>query len=310
VTIGIALRGLGGSVEIGAHFEKCGAGGGTDAVMNYVTYARTIADDARFRSAAGQICTMMLACHEANPAFARLISDRAQAHIVGLCYHLDPHANAAAVLRLLPPDTASRNRVTAHLHALEGRGALVPSASNPDRRANNRMLAPAFRAWVDSWVEAVVLPALPFVAEPTADLHDSATRQRWFSRWAVAQALGLRLSAHVPRIRHFLDLRGGYVVLNELLRRDYAPAGSITTRFSRREMAMRYGLTRTHLIDLVAALHAEGWVIDGPLGPQPTDAMREAARLWHGLHLAAASMVLSGTLMPTIEEAVAARRAG
>ena len=106
-----------------------------------------------------------------------------------------------------------------------------------------------------------------------------------------------------------MELRGGYVVLNELLRRDYAEPGAITTRFSKRELAARYGLSRTHVIDLVAALEAEGWLTDGPLGPGPTDRMREDTRLWHGLHLGAAALVLSGMLMPTIEEALAARAA-
>lgn len=277
--------------------------------MDYVAYGTSISNDPRFRAAAHRLCVMMLDCHAANPAFAQFMADRAQAHIVGICYHLHPVANAAAVLRLLPPDTASRNRVTAHLHALERRGALMAAPKGRDARTRNLMLAPVFQAWVDSWVDAVVLPALPFVAEPPVALDDPATRQRWFSRWVAAQTMGVRLTSRLPRVRHFLELRGGYVVINELLRRDYAEPGTITTRFSKRDLALRYGLTRTHVIDLVAALEAEGWLADGPLGPTPTEAMRAETRLWHGLHLGAAALVLSGMLMPTIEEALAARAA-
>jgi hypothetical protein len=252
---------------------------------------------------------MMLDCHAANPAFAQLMANRAQAHIVGICYHLHPEANAAAVLRLLPPDTASRNRVTAHLHALERRGALMEAPTGRDGRTRNLKLTPIFQAWVDRWVDAVVLPALPFVAEPPAVLDDPATRQRWFSRWVAAQTMGVRLSSRLPLVRQFLELRGGYVVINELLRRDYAEPGSITTRFSKRDLAARYGLSRTHVIDLIAALEAEGWLAMGPLGPVPTETMRVETRTWHGLHLGAAALVLSGMLMPTIEEALAARAA-
>jgi hypothetical protein len=277
--------------------------------MDYVAFGTSISSDARFRGAAYNLCAMMLDCHAANPAFAQLMSDRTQAHIVGVCYHLHPEANAAAVLRLLPPDTGSRNRVTAHLHALERRGALMAAPRGRDARTRNLMLAPAFRAWVDRWVDAVVLPALPFVPVPPDDLDDPALRQSWFSRWVAAQTMGVRMTSKLPRVRHFIELRGGYIVMNELLRRDYAEPGVVTTRFSKRELAARYGLTRTHVIDLIAALAAEGWLTDGPLGPTPTDSMREQTRLWHGLHLGAAALVLSGMLMPTIEEALAARAA-
>lgn len=277
--------------------------------MDYVAFGTSISIDPRFRAAAHDLCVMMLDCHAANPGFAQLMANRAQAHIVGICYHLHPEANAAAVLRLLPPDTASRNRVTAHLHALERRGALAAAPKGRDARTRNLMLAPAFQAWVDRWVEAVVLPSLPFVPESPGELDDPATRQRWFSRWVAAQTMGVRLTSRLPLVRQFLELRGGYVVINELLRRHYAEPGTITTRFSKRDLAARYGLTRTHVIDLVAALEAEGWLAETALGPAPTETMLAETRIWHGLHLGAAAMVLSGMLMPTIEEALAARAA-
>jgi hypothetical protein len=273
--------------------------------MDYVAFGASISNDPRFRSAAHALCQMMLDCHAANPPFAQLMANRAQAHIVGICYHLHPEANAAAVLRLLPPDTASRNRVTAHLHGLERRGALVAAPRGRDARTRNLMLAPAFRAWVDRWVDAVVLPALPFVPDPQIDLDDPALRQRWFSRWVAAQTMGVRLTARLPLVRQFMERRGGYVVINELLRRHYAEPGVINTHFSRREIASRYGLTRTHVIDLLAALDAEGWLAESPLGPVPSEVMCAETRVWHGLHLGAAALVLSGMLMPTIEEALA-----
>lgn len=277
--------------------------------MDYVAFGDAISSDPRFRAAAHDLCVRMLDCHMANPAFAQLMADRAQAHIVGICYHLHPQANAAAVLRLLPPDTASRNRVTAHLHALERRGALMAAPKGRDARTRNLMLTPTFQTWVDRWVDAVVLPALPFLPEPPPEIGDPAVRQRWFSRWVAAQTMGVRLTARLPKLRRFLELRGGYVVIYELLRRDYADAASITTRFSKRDVAARYGLSRTHVIDLIAALDAEGWTTEGPLGAAPTDAMRAETRVWNGLHLGAAGLVLSGMLMPTIEEALAARAA-
>lgn len=277
--------------------------------MDYVAFGTAISTDPRFRQAGYTLCTMMLDCHAADPGFAQLMSDRTQAHIVGVCYHLHPQANAAAVLRLLPPDTGSRNRVTAHIHALERRGALMAAPRGRDGRTRNLMLTPVFQSWVDRWVDAVVLPALPFVGTPPENLGDPALRQTWFSRWVAAQTMGVRLTSRLPKVRRFMELRGGYVVMNELLRREYAEPGAITTRFSRRELAARYGLTRTHVIDLIAALEAEGWLSDGPLGPVPTETMLAETRVWHGLHLGAAALVLSGMLMPTIEDALAARAA-
>jgi hypothetical protein len=78
-------------------------------------------------------------------------------------------------------------------------------------------------------------------------------------------------------------------------------------RFSKREIALRYGLPRTQVIDLIDEMWGMGWLQEGPLGPEPTAAMREETERCDGLMLLTAARVMTGELRLSFEEARAIR---
>ncbi|QMW24109.1 hypothetical protein [Sandaracinobacteroides saxicola] len=277
--------------------------------MDYVALGARFEADPRFREAAFNRARLMLDCYASNPPLCRLLSDLGQTYIIGVAYGLHPHITVAEVQRRMPADMAGRNRVSDQLLMLERLGALVPGPAAADRRAKVRMFADGFRALVDRWIDALMLPALPFLEEPPADLDDPDARVRWFTHWLAGHSVGTRAAAVLPNVRRLLGLRAGFVVMLEFDRRRHAPEGSVTTRFSKREIALRYGLPRTQVIDLVKEMAAMGWLQDGPLGLEPTEAMKAETGRCDGLMLCTAARVLTGELRLGFEEARMIREA-
>jgi hypothetical protein len=277
--------------------------------MDYVALGAQFQADPRFRAAAHDRARMMLDCYASNPRLCRHLADLGQAFIIGICYSLHPRITVADVQRRMPADMASRNRVADQLLMLERLGAIVPGPPADDRRTKLRMFSDGFQALADRWIEALILPALPYLDAVPADLDDPAARPRWFANWLAAHSVGDRAAALLPNVRRLLQRRAGFVAMLEFDRRNHAPDGSMTTPFSKREIALRYGLPRTHVIDLVDTMWAMGWLRDGPLGLEPTEAMREETERCDGLMLCTAARVLTGELSLSFDQARAIRAA-
>ncbi len=275
--------------------------------MDYVALGRRFQEDPRFRAAAFNRAQMMLDCYASNPKACRHLADLGQAYIIGVCYSLHPRITVAEVLRRMPVDAASRGRVSSQLLMLERLGAIVPGEPGADRRERVRRLSDSFRALTDRWIDALILPALPYLDQPPADLDDPGARPRWFANWLATHSVGNRAAALLPNVRRLLQRRAGFVVMLEFDRRNHAPAGMEMKPFSRREIALRYGLPRTQAVDLVNEMWGMGWLQDGPLGPEPTEAMREETERCDGLMLCTAARVLTGELTLSFEEARAIR---
>jgi hypothetical protein len=275
--------------------------------MDYVAEAARLQADPRFREAAWNRARMMLDCYASNPKACRHLSDLGQAYIIGVCYSLHPRITASDVARRVPPDMASRTRVTAQLLMLERLGAIVPGPPGPDGREKVRMLSEGFRALADRWIDALILPALPFLETVPSDLDDPAARPRWFANWLASHSVGNRAAAVLPNVRRLLGRRAGFVVMLEFDRRNHAPDGVAFPRFSKREIALRYGLPRTQVVDLVNEMWGMGWLREGPLGPEPTPSMREETERCDGLMLLTAAQVMTGALRLSFEEARAIR---
>lgn len=275
--------------------------------MDYVALGAQFQADPRFRAAALDRANRMLDCYASNPRLCRHLADLGQAFIIGICYNLHPRITAADVERRMPPDMASRGRVHDQLLMLERLGALVEGPAGPDRRHKVRMFSEGFRTLVDRWVDALILPALPYLDAMPADIDLPAARVRWFGNWLASQSVGNRAAALLPNVRRLLQRRAGFVVMLEFDRRAHAPTGAITTRFSKRAISLRYGLPRTHVIDLVDTMWAMGWLQQGALGPEPTAAMREETGRCDGLMLCTAARVMTGELSLSFEAACAIR---
>lgn len=275
--------------------------------MDYVALGAQFQADPRFRAAAHRRAEMMLDCYASNPKLCRFLADLGQAYILGICYGLDPHITASEVVRRMPEDMASRARVTDQLLTLERLGAIVPGPDGGDRRIRVRRFAPEFRVLVDRWIEALILPALPYLDRVPDDLDDPDARPRWFGNWLATHSVGNRAADLLPNVRRLLQRRAGFVVMLEFDRRGHVPEGTVHGRFSKREIAQRYGLPRTQVIDLVDEMWAMGWLRDGPLGPEPAPAMREETHRCDGLMLCTAARVMTGELQLSFEQAKAIR---
>jgi hypothetical protein len=275
--------------------------------IDYIELGRHFQADPRFRAAAYERARLMLECYASNPPLCRLLSDLGQAFIIGICYSRHPRITAADVVRLMPTDMAGRNRVNDQLLMLERLGALLPGEAGDDRRQRVRRFSDGFRALADRWIDALILPALPYLEETPPGLDDPDSRARWFGNWLASHSVGTRAAELLPNVRRLLGHRAGFVVMLEFDRRGHAPEGAITSRFSKREIAMRYGLPRSQVIALVDLMWEMGWLQDGPLGPEPTAAMREETHRCDGLMLCTAARVLSGELQLSFETALMLR---
>jgi hypothetical protein len=262
--------------------------------MDLRLLGKAVLDDARFEPAAERLCADIVSHYAAQPKFSKLFGNRTQVLVVFACYHLHPVITVADLLRALPAGEATRRRVNDHIQSLLRIGALVPAPEQQDQRSNEYSLSAEFLAWVGKSVEIVVLPALPFVEQPPNDINDPDTRKRWIDQWMAARATAPDPAKFFPKIEYLMGLRVGNILLCELMRRVYAADKASLPRFSRREIAARFGVSRTHVIELLSWLDAEGWIEAGPDGPRPTAALMTEARLWHALQLAVAARLLAG----------------
>jgi hypothetical protein len=218
------------------------------------------------------------------------------------CYHLHPRITVADLLRTLPAGEATRRRVSDHIQSLVKIGALVTSTEQRDQRATVYMLSAEFMAWIGKSVEIVVLPALPFMAQLPDDLDRPETRKRWVDQWMSVKPTAPNPARYFPKMEYLMGLRVGNILLCELMRRVYAADKASLPRFSRREIAARFGVSRTHVIELLAWLETEGWIAAGANGPVPTPALEAEARSWHAAQLAVATRMMSGSFKPAARE--------
>lgn len=259
--------------------------------------ADDIARDARFADAAHAICTGILACHASSLRASTLVSDRAQYHVASVGYVLDPAITLAATWRLMPAGLASRNRVSSYLQALERCGALERVASPQDRRLVVRRLSPWLSDWLGDWGRAIMAPALPWVAGPVPDLADRDMLRDAFHQFVLAQQAGIRMLMGARGVARGMSLRGGGMLMLDILQRHYRPGSG---PFSRKAFAERFSLSRSHVIDLVNEFVASGWMAQGAQGPTATAMLVGQGRIWHSSHLAVAVLVMERRLMAAL----------
>jgi hypothetical protein len=237
----------------------------------------------------------MLDFSAGNPQAMAMLADSGQAHIISVAFYLDPVITAAGVRRLLPVDMAGHKRIGSYLAMLEHMGALTP-AEHGDGRARARAITPWFHALLKDWLKAIVRPGRRWLPQPWPDLECPANGRRWFGQFVEAHARGGRMLDSAPSIAHMLSLKGGYVLLFELMRRTTLPPGEPQPAFSRRDFAQRFGLSRTHVIDLLARAAEHGLIETEARSIKPSAALVAEGRIWLTMHLAVAVLTLQDRL--------------
>lgn len=255
-------------------------------------YARwpVIMADARFHAAIAEAAGGMAAVHQRHAAMRQLLNDRGRLAVAVAGCVLDPDISVAAIVHMVPAAYISRGRVLAFLRLLERSGHLVRQPDGADRRLRRYRLGDPVKVAVADYVEAILRPALPFASNPPADLRHPALIRTCIIRSAMFRQSGHELFEASPILRRISDLKGGNMFLLELLRD--AHAGEEPKPLQRATLARRFGLSRTHLIDLVRLCRQEGWLV-GPVGQErPSGEMLEQGRLYFARHFALASRLL------------------
>jgi hypothetical protein len=233
-----------------------------------------IINDPRHGEAMHGVCTNVLDLYARNPDRMGLIIDRGQIHMVCGAYYC----------------------VSSFLDGLEHRGALEPSLAGTDRRARMRQLSPWFRQLIQEWLKAISSSSLIWMPQPWPDLDDPAVCRLVIGQFIRSYARGGALLASAPLVARLMSFKGGVLLLHELMRRATLPASEQPRRFSRRAFAQRLGLSRTQVIDLLAAAAEHDLIIEADGDIAPTPAMLNEGRTWLTLHLAAIIRMMQGEL--------------
>lgn len=268
---------------------------------SFAALASSIADDPRFGPAAAQLCREVPGFFAGQPMAMRLMPDQGRMRVAVACRLLHPEVTTAGVQRLVPSVIASPGRVAAMVQLLAAQGFLVPVFGS-DRRSHQLSMTPQMLDLVDAFLLMMVRQGLPFAQ---AGIDPPRCRD-WAEEFLLATLQrGVSIGSG-PSVERGHTLRGGALLNLELLRRGLE---GDTAPFSRRAFAARFGLSRTHVIDLVAELGQRDWLAPGR-DFQPSPIALAAGRVWLSRFLAISASVLDGSFRDLVSASRAAAGAG
>jgi len=191
----------------------------------------------------------------------------------------------------VPPAIASANRIAAAMMRFRSRRAIV-EASRPDARSRAYALAPGFAPVLRRWVAMIVSAGAPFSRLRPAEINKAGMHQLWCGDFLLATLEGGGSLKAGPQAERRQSRQGGSLLYFESLRRGFI-AGE-PPQFSRKGFAQRFGLSRSHVIDMVAELERSGWASPGDAVFAPTPAALAGGRQWLMRFLAISTATLDG----------------
>lgn len=267
--------------------------------------AGVICHDPRFPEAKAAFCAIVPRCWLDTPLNRILIADTgAMAIAITITGFSRISAEAGASLQvvidtLVAGGLASATRVRAMIDMLAARGALTVTAHPSDGRrlviAPTELLFESLRIWFRGVMEPVsqifVLPAAAEIVAATPNLAE-----RYFTAVMLRQGLdGFTIFDDWPEAQMFADRRMGYVLMLHL-----AGATSLQVAVSRGDLALRYGVSASHITALLGHAEAHGWMARHPHSSMVTLAPDFARRLdlWVAREIAVVGMWLEAKLSP------------
>jgi len=231
---------------------------------------------------------------------ALIFSDVGQLAIVSSLLVLPPPVAEADVCRLLGVGAlASRRRIGNHIGKLERLG-FVDRASAEDRR--RRPVAPTAKLEVllNLWVHALSSSAADLCGIDRAVLARPDLARFYLQQVMASHQRGFNAFADVPAIGRLAALSRGHAFVLELLRAALQ-AKRLEVRFSRREFAKTFGVSRTHVIDLLAECERAGLIVQNSTRTlQLSPAFVSEARRWAAINFALAAATLDGRLLAAL----------
>jgi len=270
------------------------------AARPYRTAAAALAQSPAFDAAVVQLASDLAAFYANHREAAQIFSDVGQLAIVSSVLSLPPPVSEADVCRLLGAGAlASRRRVRNHIGKLERLG-FIDRADADDRRL--RAIAPTAKleAMLNLWVRALSGAAAKLCGADAATLMRDDLARFYLQQVMASHQRGFSAFADVPAIGRLAGLSRGHAFVLELLRAALQ-TGAHEVRFSRREFAAAYGVSRTHVIDLLAECERAGLIAQSSsraltLSP----AFVSEARRWAAINFALAAATLEGRLLEAI----------
>lgn len=200
--------------------------------------------------------------------------------------------------RLLGPGIASRGRVGQQVRRLQMLGAMLPE---PGGRGGGRRwrAAPWAQALLHDWLRAAALPAAPWRTR-AHDLDDPAVLRRYFADVLESARGGRDIFAPFPNVGALMRLAGGHALLVELV----LASGAVPDRafaLSRSGVAVAYGLSRSHVLDMLGLLLATGSLARaGRAELMLAPALAAELRGWAAALFVAANATLAGELLAVL----------
>lgn len=276
-----------------------GSGDGDGAATRLRESMAAVAGDPGFDAALQDYAAAITRLYRARPEAVAIIGNVARFGIAAALLVAEHPASTREIAeRLIGPGVASRTRVAGHVRRLAQLAAVLPAGGG--RGGGQRwQLAPFVAGLLHDWMRAVATPAGRWRAS-RHDLDDVAVLRRYLADVLESSRGGRDIFAPFPRIGRLMRLAAGHALLMEMLLATGAvPEQSFT--LSRLGFARDYGISRSHLQDMIAMLVVDGSLIrhaGGALALSPQ--LAGEVRAWAASLFVVANATLAGELLAVL----------
>lgn len=271
----------------------------TDTTPSYQAEARSLETAPAFEAAVIQLASDMAAFYAANPEAAAMFADVGQLAIVSGLLALPAPVTEADLCRLVGAGAlASRRRVRNHIARLAREG-FAQVGDGSDRRTRPITATPKLENLLNQWVRALAGAAADLCSVDRATLSRPDLARLYLRQVMASHQRGFSAFAATPSVARLVNLSRGHALVLELLAASLR-TGSTDVAFSRRAFASAYGVSRTHVIDLLSECEATGIITPSPQTLALSATFLAEARQWAAVNFVLAAATLEGRLLAVL----------
>ncbi|HVK80342.1 MAG TPA: hypothetical protein VM915_06995 [Verrucomicrobiae bacterium] len=264
----------------------------------YLREARRLEQTPAFDAAVLGMAADLRAYYRDNAIAARIFADVGQLAIVSCLIAAPEPVTEAALCRIVGAGAlASRQRVRRHIGKLEHLGLIATLPAN-DARVRPLTPTPALEHQLNQWVRALAGQARHLFALDSALLDDPHLARTYLAQVMQSHQLGFSAFEATPSIARIVTLSRGHALVLEWLAA-HIETNTRDIAFSRRAFGAAYGVSRTHVIDLIKEC-ADIGLLAPDANLQLTPAFVTQARLWAAINFVLAAATLERRLIPAL----------
>lgn len=272
----------------------------TTTTPPYRAQALTLEQSPAFDAAVVRFAADMAAFYQAHPEAAAMFADVGQLAIVSGLLALPAPVTEADLCRLVGAGAlASRRRVRNHIARLEREG-LASVETGGDRRTRSIAATAKLEDLLNQWVRALASAAADLCATDKATLARPDLARFYLRQVMASHQVGFSAFAATPSVARLVNLSRGHALVLDLLAAALRN-GASEVPFSRRAFASAYGVSRTHVIDLLSECETTGLITPASsqsLTLSPT--FLAEAKHWAGINFVLAAATLEGRLLAVL----------